>query len=465
MILAVSQKSSRFLVLLLCLIISSLSIARVPIEQQEYIESLNYRPLFNSKTLQIATDSLNNNWIKGQIDEDILFSPLIFQIPNSHIFSYDLYAYNVNKLHLIPQNLDSRGEFVKSRFAHHYIVTDNTTYYLNLKQYPLKNLNILAQERSQFTSHEAKQLLYIGNYYGLATLTIFINFIFYFIFRDNRFLSYCALQIVIFISLFYEDGMFYYISDATWEMPYLQAWNLPLISLCICIFTLHFLDFKHFFLQYRTLFITLFILIFTLSLVFTFYSEPFLLDTIVLLSFIPPLFCLILTATQLNKNVYAKFLFLTFSTLLLVAMGYLLHLTLEGDIFSFFTINSVRLVCTFGILIITSTIIYKVKEIQNQNYDYRKEIENHLVRLDKSSTYSKRSKEFSPLDALRIKHNLTQRETEVLTCLWEGMSNTQISQKLFISVNTVKYHVNNLYNKLEIKNRTQAIFLKKSLSK
>lgn len=465
MILPLTQKPLRFLVLLLCLIISSISMARVPIEQQSYIESLNYRPLFDSTTLQVATDSLNNTWIKGQIESDILFSPLIFQIPNSHIFSYDLYAYNVNKLHLIPQNLDSRGEFIKSRFAHHYIVTDNTTYYLNLKQYSTKNLNILATERSQFTSHEAKQLLYIGNYYGLAILTIFINFIFYFIFRDNRFLSYCALQIVIFISLFYEDGMFYYFSDATWEMPYLQAWNLPLISLSICIFTLQFLDFKHFFLQYRTLFISLFVLIFTLSFIYTFYSESFLLDTIVLLSFIPPLFCLILTATQITKNVYAKFLFITFSTLLIVAMGYILDLTIEGDLFSFFTINSVRLVCAFGILIITSTIIYKVKEIQNQNNDYRREIENHLAKIDRPSEYSRRNKEFSPLDALRIKHNLTQRESEVLSCMWDGMSNTQISQKLFISVNTVKYHVNNLYNKLEIKNRTQAIILKKTLSK
>ncbi|MEC4117846.1 LuxR C-terminal-related transcriptional regulator, partial [Myroides phaeus] len=71
----------------------------------------------------------------------------------------------------------------------------------------------------------------------------------------------------------------------------------------------------------------------------------------------------------------------------------------------------------------------------------------------------------SPLDSLKIKYNLTNRETEVLTCLWEGMSNIQISEKLFISVSTVKYHVKNLYTKLEINNRSEALYLKKTYSK
>jgi DNA-binding NarL/FixJ family response regulator len=55
--------------------------------------------------------------------------------------------------------------------------------------------------------------------------------------------------------------------------------------------------------------------------------------------------------------------------------------------------------------------------------------------------------------------NLTTRETEILHALSEGMSNKEISSKLFISVETVKSHVKNIYKKLDVKNRVEAVRL------
>ena len=52
---------------------------------------------------------------------------------------------------------------------------------------------------------------------------------------------------------------------------------------------------------------------------------------------------------------------------------------------------------------------------------------------------------------------LTDRETEVLTLLATGMSNAQIGAELFISVNTVKSHLKNVYSKLGVGNRTGAL--------
>lgn len=53
--------------------------------------------------------------------------------------------------------------------------------------------------------------------------------------------------------------------------------------------------------------------------------------------------------------------------------------------------------------------------------------------------------------------DLSEREREVLDCLAEGMSNKEIAMKLFISENTVKTHLQNLYAKLEVSRRTQAV--------
>lgn len=439
--------------------------AKISTDTQKQIESLSFRPLPGSNDLFIATDSLNNNWIRGEISNNLLYSPLIFQFPNAHIFEYDLYFYNLGVLHEIESNVNTHNDYVVSRFAHYYIVTDNPVFYANLYQNPINNLTYIATERSQFASHEAKQLLFIGNYYGIASITIIINLIFFLIFKDKRFLSYTALQICIFISLFYEDGMFYYLSKGTWEMPYLLAWNVPLTSLLACVFTVYFLDFNVLFKQYKVIFISLFSTSFLFSIIYTLSPDPLLMAVIILLSFISPFFCLVLAATQIRKNVYARFLLTTFSIVILFGIGYILHMNLNIKYFDFFTINMFRLVCALEIIIITFAIIYKVKELQDQNSHYRNEIESFLSKLDKKQEQAKIFKLTSPLQNIKIKYNLTSRESEVLTCIWEGMSNIQISDKLCISVSTVKYHVNNLYSKLEINSRSQALDLKKTFVK
>jgi LuxR family transcriptional regulator, maltose regulon positive regulatory protein len=52
---------------------------------------------------------------------------------------------------------------------------------------------------------------------------------------------------------------------------------------------------------------------------------------------------------------------------------------------------------------------------------------------------------------------LSQREVEVLLLLAEGASNEEIAEKLFLTIGTVKWHVHNIFGKLETRNRTQAV--------
>jgi ATP/maltotriose-dependent transcriptional regulator MalT len=51
---------------------------------------------------------------------------------------------------------------------------------------------------------------------------------------------------------------------------------------------------------------------------------------------------------------------------------------------------------------------------------------------------------------------LSKRELEVLGLISDGLSNEEIAEKLFISLNTIKTHTSNLFEKLEVKRRTQA---------
>ncbi|MBA4145774.1 MAG: helix-turn-helix transcriptional regulator [Cytophaga sp.] len=61
------------------------------------------------------------------------------------------------------------------------------------------------------------------------------------------------------------------------------------------------------------------------------------------------------------------------------------------------------------------------------------------------------------------KLGISKREYEVLELMAKGLSNQEIADRLFVSLNTVKTHSSNLFLKLEVKRRTQAIQKAKEL--
>jgi len=63
----------------------------------------------------------------------------------------------------------------------------------------------------------------------------------------------------------------------------------------------------------------------------------------------------------------------------------------------------------------------------------------------------------------RTDAGLTPRENEVLLLLAKGMNREEIAAKLFISPETVKMHIKNLYKKLKAKNKVDALIKMKML--
>jgi DNA-binding NarL/FixJ family response regulator len=55
-----------------------------------------------------------------------------------------------------------------------------------------------------------------------------------------------------------------------------------------------------------------------------------------------------------------------------------------------------------------------------------------------------------------LAHNLTRRELEILRLVAEGSSNSQLAQMLWVTEQTVKFHLSNVYRKLNVTNRTEA---------
>ena len=70
---------------------------------------------------------------------------------------------------------------------------------------------------------------------------------------------------------------------------------------------------------------------------------------------------------------------------------------------------------------------------------------------------------FIPNDTEIERLAISKRELEVLQLMAEGLSNQEIAERLFVSLNTIKTHSSKVYEKLEVKRRTQAVEKAKKL--
>jgi len=54
-------------------------------------------------------------------------------------------------------------------------------------------------------------------------------------------------------------------------------------------------------------------------------------------------------------------------------------------------------------------------------------------------------------------NDLTERERDVLRCMVEGLNNNEIAERLVVSLGTVKFHISNIFQKLGVDSRVEAV--------
>jgi DNA-binding NarL/FixJ family response regulator len=83
----------------------------------------------------------------------------------------------------------------------------------------------------------------------------------------------------------------------------------------------------------------------------------------------------------------------------------------------------------------------------------RETIDGHVVHVYKSSGVGRATRTAA---VTAEQSPLTSRELEVLQLVASGATNGEIAQKLWVTEQTVKFHLSNVYRKLEVGNRTEA---------
>ncbi|MFD1257057.1 response regulator transcription factor [Mucilaginibacter terrae] len=86
------------------------------------------------------------------------------------------------------------------------------------------------------------------------------------------------------------------------------------------------------------------------------------------------------------------------------------------------------------------------------------------TRVIEKQVYVRSDRGFTLNENALAELNMSRRELEVLQLMAGGLSNQEIAERLFVSLNTVKTHSARVFEKMEVKRRTQAVEKAKRMS-
>lgn len=436
------------------------------------IKQLDFVPLNEDNELQQATDRQGTTWIKGQFPDTLLDKEVIVRLNSARIVHYDFFISRSDTLRPIPKETRTRRIDFLHRYPTYRLRVDSPEFYLRLHQNLPGIIKLEIQEnvwQTALLSQDAAHLMTMGLYYGIVALAVVFNLIFYLIFKDRKFSLYCLLTLSHMVSFTYEDGLLYVLwSEQNPWVYYSILWSTGITALCAPLFTVYFLGLEHTLRRWKLplVGISLALLVLPIIYILTWASIWYHLQQMI--CFALALLAFGCALKQFKRDVYARFLVFSFSLVILAGFMYVLHSYFDPVRYAWFDLNIFRATSALETVAISFAIVFRIRSLQEENRRYRRELEQYLKGLNTTKGEASRLKstETDPLPstksvvALIENHQLTEREVEVLECIWQGMSNREIADKLCISLSTTKYHVGNLYTKLDVKNRMQAMTMR-----
>ncbi len=140
-------------------------------------------------------------------------------------------------------------------------------------------------------------------------------------------------------------------------------------------------------------------------------------------------------------------------------------------------VNSQEIVKLWLVLIIivlfsgASFFVFNLQRKNNKliNAKMRREIADYINKINQFENEKKTTKELlshkkdEQILEKTKRFDFTDRENDILLLIAKGYTNTKIAETLFISINTVKFHTKNIFIKLDVKNRIEAVSKASSL--
>lgn len=402
----------------------------IDIETVNTIRFNNY-----SKTINDGSNHANY-WIK--ID-DLTAREYVIQLPNSRLTNVKAFQKNI-----VLKQQD------QERFST-YVINGPNTVYLKIDATKESYIPVTVDMVNDFQRKEKTSFLFIGFYIGFVILIFFLNIFYAFNFDDRTYSYYAFFLLSSAIGILISDGLFSFLNLSDKNIDILETINNLTIGFFAVLFINHFSQINSYLPKFRFIpFSLLFLatIVATLFLITDNFSYYIALECFIFLALTAYWICGIIL---FNKSNFIKITLFAYSVILLFAIDFYLT-KLFGISLMNTTPNALKIGSIFEMSILSIAVIYRVRLIHAKNREMRSAIEVYTKEL-KTLSNKIRKDEIQTIE----KVNLSFRETEIIELISQGKTNKEIAHVLNISENTVKYHVKNIYTKLNIKSRKEVL--------
>ena len=421
-----------------------------------YLEDINEKETIYSiaekefKKLESPNIGFKNGvyWFKVSVKSSLSKKQIVLDLPESNIHGITVYQslkkidpYHLENTHfslLVPFSSENPVYYLRVFF-------ENEVYFpLQIKEYK----EILYQEKYSFFTN--------GFYYGFVLVGLLLNIFFYFSLKEETFIYYSFFLIAITLGILSYDGFLQVVLPVSLS-NYTSVITHCLVTFFGFLFGYKFLNISYYLPKSNVIGFGLLFLAVVNYLLF-FITKNYLFVSIAdTFSFFVLLHNWIVGIIIYKKHEFAKFFVIGYSLVLFSAALFILPIDWGLNIYTT-SLSSIKYGSLFEVLILTYAITYRVTILQQENEQYKLEIQQHFKKINMLNTHKNDNKAVT-VQELVDEHNLSDREAEVLPLIFAGYTNQKIADELFVSLNTIKFHVRNIYKKLNIKNKKEAIDL------
>ena len=302
------------------------------------------------------------------------------------------------------------------------------------------------------TFEEKIQLLIDGFYYGVAFLVILFSINYFYFFKDNSFLYHAFLLASLTLSFILSDGILHLFAVDEKNIEFLILLNYVILTYCSSKFANGFLLLDDYYPKVKNYTYVIGGAIILFVILFLIFKKN---DLYIILGILTSIILLIywfLGVLLFKENTHTKLF--TFSYVIILFSGIDFYVLKNFGI-SLFETNATNLKIGgfIQIIILSFAVIYREKDLRKYNSLMKNEIIKFSEEIEQLTIQE---------EPIKIKLDvLSFREREIFNLIVSSKSNKEIAAEVNISVNTVKFHVKNIYGKLNIKSRKEVLTLKK----
>lgn len=303
-------------------------------------------------------------------------------------------------------------------------------------------------EKEKALVKEKNQLILNGFYYGFAFLVIIYNLFYFLLFKDDTFLYYTLFLGSMSFGVFIMDGMLDFYGFSTSAINFCMILNYIFLAFFTSKFANSYLFLEKHYPKLKKIAYPIGISIVIIGLIYLVQDKyPYLLLLLINVFVFSLMIMYWFTGLLLfNKNIYTKILVFAYIIILISGIDFFV-LKFLGISFINITSVNIKIGAFIEMILLSVAVLYRMMVLK-QEHEFMK---NEIVQY---------SKIYNSLNALDSKEDLIKslsiREREIFKLVTEGYTNKQIAGELNISVNTVKFHIKNIYEKLKIKSRKEA---------